>query len=125
MPEWNGGSPPNAIARLFGNDSGHPIAVDRSVVVSVRQPFGTVDICPADEKLRPQSVWHSVAASGALNSRPMDDAVRGAWQRKRVEVSIPLSNGLIQLSGSWPSSSRQSGPAKVDRQFETAGATIR
>jgi hypothetical protein len=118
-------SPAVVHAALFSDDKDRLLANAASAVASIRQPFGSRDTCPADRKLRPQSAWHRVESGGVRVSTSVDDSVLVASERKRIEVSPPLDDGLILMSGHWPIRDHSFETDDLQETPEAAGATLR
>jgi hypothetical protein len=115
-------------AQLFGVPRLPTTFLRRSHVASIRQPSGCVDVCTADPRLRPASVWQLVKSNGIAG--PGSGQTGQHWEHRRIQLPVPgdrpsIDNYLVLLSGHWPAESvaarDDSSPSDVVR----SGGTVR
>ena len=108
-------------ASLYGDAILPPLTGMDSAVASISQPAGCMDICPADPELRPAGTWQIVDVGAVPELDSLDEPIRAAWQRKRLEVQ-GVEEGLTIISGSWPMpGGEQSQPRNRDEILSTGG----
>lgn len=112
--------PPENTGRYsFCSENGiHAETVFPAALASVRQPSGTTDICPTDHSVRPRSTWHPFVSGNDAPVRITEtEATHTSWQRKAIDVAPPLENGLVVVTGRWPTGSVH---ARTDAQPESS-----
>ena len=76
-------------------------------VATIRQPFGTSDACPADFRVRPESVWQQIQSDGNAFPKYVHAPIGTLWRRQAIHVPesfnrLAEQKCLVVVSGRWP-----------------------